>query len=162
MAEYLVLAIVVGLPIFLGVFFRVSAPHLFFSVMAGELLARYFGEEAELALQTMTGSETLSHNAELLILFLPVLLTSLILKQSISRAKTMLNIFPLVVTGLVFAAFAIPLLPPEFQESINQTFIGREFTRASSALIGFVVMFQLLFLWLLNRNEKFGKKGRKR
>ena len=55
MAEYLVLAIVVGLPIFLGVFFRVSAPHLFFSVMAGELLARYFGEEAELALQTMTG-----------------------------------------------------------------------------------------------------------
>lgn len=161
MSEYIVLAAIVALPIVLGVLLRVNASHLFFSVMAGELLARYFGEEAESAIHAMLNSDVATEYAHLFILTLPVVLTAIVLKNSISRSRALINIFPLVVTGIVYAAFAIPLLPAELQAKVQATPIGQDFANSSAAVIGFIVLFQLVILWLLNRGEE-SKRKRKR
>lgn len=162
MADYILLIAIVGAPILLGVLLRVNASHLFFSVMAGELLARYFGDEAESALHAMTNNDAIVEYAHLLILSLPVILTAIVLKNSISRARALVNVFPLVVTGLVYAAFAVPLLPAAIQTQIQSTPIGEDFANSSSAIIGFIVLFQLVVLWLLNRGEGSGKKRKKK
>lgn len=161
MSEYIVLAVIVGLPITLGVLLRVNASHLFFSVMAGELLARYFGEEAESAMHAMLNSDSATEYAHLFILTLPVLLTAIVLKNSISRSKALINVFPLIVTGIVYAAFAIPLLPQELQHKVAATPIGEDFVNSSAAVIGFIVLFQLVILWLTERGGE-SKKKRKR
>ncbi len=162
MGEYIVFAAIVGIPIGLGILLRVNASHLFFSVMAGELLARYFGEESESALHAMLNSDRATEYAHFLILTIPVLLTAILLKNSISRSRALINVFPLVVTGIVYAAFAIPLLPPDLQAKVQATPIGQDFTNSSAAIIGFIVLFQLVLLWLLNRGEESKRKRRRK
>lgn len=162
MAEYALLLLVVGAPIALGILLRVNASHLFFSVMAGELLARFLGDEAESAIHTMFNSDAVVEYSHLLILTLPVVLTAIVLKNSISRSRVLVNIFPLVITGLVYAAFAVPLLPINLQQEIQATPIGEDFVNSSSAMIGFIVLFQLVVLWLTERGESPRKKHKKK
>jgi hypothetical protein len=158
MTQYAVLIAIIAAPIALGIMLRVSASHLFFSVMAGELLARYFADEGELALKLMFNNPSIMQYAHVLILSLPVLLTAIVLKNSISRSRSVINIVPLIVTGIVYAAFAVPLLPVNLQNDIQSSILGRDFVDSSRALIGFVVLFQLVILWLTNRGESSKRK----
>lgn len=162
MSEYIAIGIIIAFPIALGILLRVNASHLFFSVMAGELLARYFGEDAEMAIHTMFHNESLIAYSHLFIMTLPVVLTAIVLKNSVPRTRVVINIGPLIVTGLVYAAFAIPLLPPDVQSQITKTALGQEFVNSTSALIGFVVLFQLVVLWLTERGDPSKKKRRKK
>lgn len=162
MVAYVLIAAVLALPVGFGLFFRVGAPHIFFSVMAGELLARSFGHDVEHALVQHT---TLGYNvvgySEVALLALPVLFTALFLKGSVSHGKSLLNIAPLIVTGVVFAAFALPVLPAAARELVAGVPLGKQLLDVSGVIIGVVVILQLVALWLLNRGE--GKKhGRKK
>lgn len=151
---YAILAILLGLPLALGLFFRVSASHLFFSVMAGELLGRYFGHQVEFIMHVTFPKYHLGAYAEPAVIFLPVLLTALFLRKSISRGKTFLHFVPLLITGIVLAAFVLPLLPNEVQDHVSKTGVGRELLDTSSLIIGAVVLLQLIALWLLNSSTR--------
>lgn len=161
MLPYIILGLVLGVPIFFGLFFRVSASHLFFSVMAGELLGRYFGEDVEHFLTDTFKDASLAHYAEAIVITLPIILTALFLKGSVSRTKGMLNFFPLIITSIVYAAFTLPVLPHNIQEEVAKVSIGQNLLDTSSVIIGMVVLIQLVALWLLNRGDE-GKKKRKR
>lgn len=164
MQGYITLGILLGLPIFFGLFFRVSAPHIFFAVMTGELLGRYFGEDVEHFMAETFKNEQLTHYAEALIITIPVILTALFLKRTLSKTKSLLNIFPLIITGVVYAAFMLPILPSELQAQVQTVPFGKDLFDTSSAIIGGVVLVQLVALWLLNRGEadKRSKKRRKK
>lgn len=160
---YVIIAAVLAFPVALGLLFRVSAPHLFFSVMAGELLARYFGDEAESALHTMTNNTAVTEYGHLVILIIPIIATAIFLRGSLPHSKLILHLFPLAVTGLVFAAFALPLLPADVLDTIRTTELGNQLLDVNSTIIGVVVLLQLLGLWLLNSGEKkSGKKHKKK
>ncbi len=161
MESYILLGILLGLPVALGVIFRISAPNLFFSIMAGELLARYFGEEAELINSSLTKSADAAMYSHLIVLLMPVVLTCLFLRNSVSRSKTILNIIPLAVTGVVFAAFALPILPYTLQNAIKSTELGNQFASMDSLVVGVVVIFQLIALWLMNLTGSHGKGHKK-
>lgn len=161
MQDYIILLVVVGVPILLGLMLRVNASHIFFSVMAGELLARYFGREAESALHVISNNTTVVSYAHLVIMTLPIVMTSVVLKNSISRSRAILNFFPLIVAGVVYAAFAVPLLPSFWQQQLQTSAVGEEFVRSTGAIIGFVVLFQLVVLWLMSRGNEGGTKKRK-
>lgn len=161
MLPYVIVGGLLAVPVLLGFLMRVSAPHIFFSVMAGELLARYFGEKAILEAEKAFRNPYTTHYAELAILTIPVVLTALILKGTISIGKNILNIVPLVITGLVYASFALPLLPSDVQSTISSNPLGRELLNTSSEIIGVVVLVQLVALWVLNRGEKSKKRRKK-
>jgi hypothetical protein len=160
MLPYIILGVVLGLPIFFGLFFRVSASHLFFAVMTGELLGRYFGKDAEHFISSTFKDGNLTHYSEAIVLTLPIILTALFLKGSISRTKGVLNFFPLIITSIVYAAFLLPVLPHDVQEVIASVPIGRSLLDTSNVIIGGVVLIQLVALWVLNRGEN-SKKRRK-
>ncbi len=159
---FIILGGLIAIPLVLGLLLKVSASHLFFSVMAGELLARYFGHDAFSAIESVSHSTVLAGYSEAIVLTLPMILTAIFLKGSISRGKTFLHILPFIITGIVYAAFMIHVLPQSVQDIINGNQLTSKIASADGAVIGFVILFQLVALWLLNRGgEKKGKKGKK-
>lgn len=162
MLPYIILGVILGLPVFFGLFFRVSASHLFFSVMTGELLGRYFGQDVEHFIGNTFRDGSLTRYSEAIVITLPIILTAFFLKGSISRTKGILNFFPLIITSIVYAAFMLPALPRELQEEIAKVPLGESLLHTSSAIIGGVVLIQLVALWVLNHGEGSGRKRRKR
>lgn len=160
MIAYIIGGVLIGLPLALGLLMRVSASHLFFSVMAGELLARYFGHDAYSVIESGTRNTNLAGYSEVIVLTIPIVLTAVFLKGSISRGKTFFHVLPFVVTGIVYAAFVIPILPQTIQDQIRSMPLTNKFASMDALVIGFVVFFQLVALWLLNRGsgEKHSKK----
>lgn len=161
MLPYVILGVVLGIPIFFGLFFRVSASHLFFSVMTGELLGRYFGHDVERLIGNTFKDGNLTHYSEAIVLTLPIVLTAIFLKGSISRTKGILNFFPLIITSIVYAAFLLPVLPHEVQQTVASVPLGSNLLDMSNAIIGGVVLIQLVALWVLNHGENAKKRRRK-
>lgn len=151
MTGQIILALTVALPLILGLVFRVSTNHIFFSLMAGELLARYFGHDIENQAKAVSDKVNFTGYGEILLLTLPMILTAIFLKGSISKGKIILHIIPLIVTGLIYAAFLTPMLPPDLQNQIKSFEIGAWILDLNKVIIGGMVGIQLVTLWLLNR-----------
>jgi hypothetical protein len=160
MTGNIILGVVLGLPLVLGLLFRVNASYLFFSILAGEVLARYFGDDAELAIRTINRGDAVMAYAELAVLVIPVLLTVLFLRNSLSKGKVVFHIIPYAVMGVVFAAFVLPLLPNEVKAQVESTQYGKQLLQGSDAIIGAIVFLQLVTLWLTNRPGK--ERGKKK
>lgn len=146
----LLLFTILMLPLALGVIFRVSTSHIFFSVMAGELLARYFGHDVE----KQVGDTSKFPIGELLLVVGAMLLTAVFLKGTITKNKLVLHIIPLLVTGVILAAFLLPLMPTDIQNDIARQTIGKQLLELNKFIIGGVVVLQLVSLWLFNRRHK--------
>ncbi|MBP7807360.1 hypothetical protein KA047_02585 [Candidatus Saccharibacteria bacterium] len=151
MTPYIILGILLGLPLALGLLFRVSASALFFSVMAGELLGRYFHSEAGEIARSFFKTNAAAEYAEAFIIVLPMFLTALFMHGSISRGKTLLHVIPLAITGIVLAAFVLPILPYEIQQQVATIPFGKQLLDTHNMIIGVVVLLQLISLWLLSR-----------
>jgi hypothetical protein len=159
MTAYVILGLVLGLPLLLGLFFRVNTLHLFFSIMAGELLARYFTTDAELAFRVVTRDPAVTGFSGFAVLVLPVVLTAIILKGTLGKGKLLFHVVPLLLTGLVFAAFALPLMPDYVRQLVASVEAGNMLLEGGNAIIGAVIFLQLITLWLMNRvSGKHGKK----
>ncbi len=149
MVGYVIIGLLISTPLFLGVFLRVPTSHLFFSLMAGELLARYFHGEAEIIIGA-TLNPTAAQYTAMGILMAPLILTGLFLRNTLPKNKVILHIVPLIIMGIVLTAFVLPVLPIAAQNQISSLEIGRQMLELSDLVIGFVVLLQLVALWLLN------------
>ncbi len=162
MTAFIIIGALIALPLLLGLFMRVSASHIFFSVMAGELLARYFGTDAFSVIESFTRSTQFAGYGQAILLTLPMILTAVFLKGSLSRGKTILHIVPLIVTGVVYASFMLAVLPGSVQEIIQNNQLTAKFIGMDSIVIGAIVFLQLIALWILNSGgEKRSKKRKK-
>lgn len=161
MQAYILLGILLGLPLLLGLLFRVGVSNMFLAILCGDLLERYFRDDAELALRTVIRNQAVQQYVGLAILALPVILTALFLRHTLSKGKTLLHVIPLALSGIVFAAFATPLLPGGLQSQLATTPAGRTLQGSTDFIIGAVIFLQLITMWLLNRShDKHGKRGK--
>lgn len=160
--EYTILLVVIlVLPAALSIILKVSASALFFAVMSGELLGRYFGHDAERAIKLVSGNDTVAHFGEAILLLLPVILTAIVMRGTLPKNKAVLHLVPALIAGLVLAAFLLPVLPVHLQESFRSTPYGAYVFEANSAIIGAIVLAHLILLWLFDRG-KHGKKHHKK
>ncbi len=141
-----------------GSLFRVNTSYLFATILAAELLERYFLYDVQLVLQPFIGSDAVLSYVGITMLTLPVLLTGIFLKGSLSKARVALHFIPLVLCGVVFAAFAGPILPEIIQTEIAKTQAGAILLDSSHLIVGVTVLLHLLALWFLTRTEKGKKK----
>ncbi len=158
MLPYIILGVLLGLPLLLGMVFRVATTHLFVALLSGELLERYFRDDAEVLLSTFGASKAVRPYIGLIILVLPIVLTSIFLHHSLTKGKVFLHFLPLAFTGVIFAAFSIPLLPEELSNQLNSTHYGRLLQDSTELIIGAMLVLQLLSLWLFHRQDKHHKK----
>lgn len=158
MLVYIILGVILGLPLLLGIIFRVNTSFLFFSMLAGELLSRYFADDAELVTRLVVRNPAIQPYVELGLLVIPVILTALFLRNTLSKGKIFIYIIPYLVTGFVLAAFALPMLPDPVQSQIRTVQIGERLLEGHETIVGAVVFVQLITLWLMNRSHGHGKK----
>ena len=151
MIGYIILGTTLGLPLVLGILFRVNTSFLFLGLLGGELLMRYFGDDATLVLSTFVNNKQVEAYAELAVLILPVFLTAFFLKHTLSKGKLFLHFIPFLITGIVFAAFALPVLPAAAQAEVRSLEIGNQFLSSIDFIVGIMVFLQLVALWIGNR-----------
>lgn len=158
MVGYIIIGALLGLPLLLGIIFRAGTSFLFLSLLAGELLARTFGDETELIIGSVPRARPAAAYAKLAVLLLPVLLTALFLRHTLSKGKVLLHLLPLVATGVILAAFALPILPEVAQAKVKSVNLGHQLLDKSEIIVGIMLLLQLIALWLLNRSHEHSKK----
>lgn len=153
MEAYIILGFLFGYPLVVGTLFRVSTSLLFATILAAELLERYFVYDVQLVLQSFIGSEVVLSYVGIIMLSLPVLLTGIFLKGSLSRMKVALHFIPLILCGIVFAAFAAPVLPEIIQSELATIEIGSLLLDNTNFIVGVTVFLHLLALWFLSKKK---------
>lgn len=143
MAGQVILYVVLALPLVLGLAFRVAASHLFFALMAGELLGRYFGHDIDKLVGGTYG--------ELLLVVAPMAATAFILRNGISKRRLLIQAVPLAAMGVICAAFLLPLLPDALQDQVGAVTLGRMLIDLNRAIVGGMVVVQLAALWYMHR-----------
>jgi len=150
----IILVATLGIPLLLGLPFRVSASHIFFSLMAGELLGRYFGHYIEDYASESVANSNFAGYGEAFLILLPMVLTAVFLKGSISKHRAIINVPLLLITGIIFAAFVLPTLPQSLQDDVQSTIVGKWLIDLNEIIIGGMIVIQLVFLWVLSKKEK--------
>ncbi len=160
MEAYIIIGFLFGFPLVVGTLFRVSTSFLFATILAAELLERYFVYDVQLVLQPFIGSDIALEYVGIIMLSLPVIFTGIFLKGSLSRVRVALHFIPLVLCGIVFAAFAGPILPEVIQSELMQIEVGRILLENSNFIVGVTVFLHLFALWFLTKvkDEKPKKK----
>lgn len=153
----LVLIVLLALPLVLGLVFRVATSHIFFSLMAGELLGRYFGHDIDTNAKALSDTKILAGYGEVILIVLPMLLTAFFMKGTLSRGRSLLHIIPLIITGFICATFVLPTLPDTVQKIVRDVPAGDWILELNRMIVGVMVALQLVSLWLFNRNEKKSK-----
>ncbi len=154
MTSLIILAAIAGLTILAALFFRVNSMLLFTSVAVGDLLVRYMGENATLV---VSGVYQGAHNdvmAKLGLLFLPVALTLVFGRHSLSKAKAVLHIVPIVATGIVLALLVLVQLPGGFQHNVYTSAFGTVIKENQDLAIAGAGVASLLVAWISNGTQK--------
>jgi hypothetical protein len=162
MSGELLLIIILTLPLLLGVIFKASASHIFFGVMAGELLGRYFGHDIDGMFTGQLDQPALAGYGETLLIVLPMVLTAYFMRRSIKPHKLMFHIWPLAATGIILAAFVLPVLPPEIQTAATEHPVGDWLLHINRAIVGGVIILQLLSLWIFTRDKERRRKAKEK
>lgn len=161
MEAVIILVFLFGFPLAVGWLFRVNTSFLFATILGAELLERYFKDDTILALSPFIKNETLLDYVPIAMLILPVVLTGLFLHGSLSRTRTVLETFPLLLCGIVFAAFAAPLLPSVIQDAVGEIPVGAVLLDSTQLIVGVTVFLHLLSMWFIHGRKKTNKDKRK-
>ena len=162
MNPLIILSFVVALPVLLALLFRVSGVFLFVSAVSGYLLMRYFGDDANLVLGMTLHGESTQMIAQFILLLFPVVVSLLVLKNTLPKAKILLH-FPLLVgVGMMLAVFGLGVLGSEAQNQIINNQYGAMLNSSQDLIIGATASMALLIMWFTYRHKSDKKSKHKR
>lgn len=154
MAPLAVLIAIAALLIIAAVVWRVNSMLLFTSVAVGDLLVRHLGEDAVILVESFVKGANTAVVAKLGLLFLPVLLTLLFGRHSLSKAKAVLHFVPIIATGGVLALLTLPLLSSSFQATVYNSPIGTNIRNVQDVAIAGAGVASLVVAWLTNPKHR--------
>lgn len=157
------LAVLIGLvalPVILLFFLRVNAAFVFLSLCLGSVLVRFAGDDAaSIVSGASTSAYATSSTIQLALLIAPAFLTIIFMMGTVSDKKKILNILPAVVTGLLLALLAVPLLSPGLSSNITQLSAWQQVMQVQSGVIAISTLVCLVFLWASRpKHDKHDKK----
>lgn len=161
----LILMAIIGLaPVLLIVLVRVKAAFVFMSLAVGVILSNYVGDTALDMVQTFVKgyNSTTQSIVQIGLLIAPVLLTLLFLNRSLSSNKTIINIFPALLTGVSVLFLVVPLLPPGTSSGIYGNDIWVQLSSYQAALISGAALISLAQLWGSGHGGKDKDKKKKK
>jgi hypothetical protein len=146
----------VGAPLLLALVLRVSAIAMFLGVATGALLSQYIADDASLVLGALFTNTNFGSYVQLALLLLPSVLTLFFLRKTLSGAKVVLHIVPLIVTSAALATLIIGFLPGGLQHQIVTDPLGKALNSAQNVLIAASAALTIILAWIT-----MGQKGRK-
>ena len=162
MIPLVVIGLLVALPVLLIFLLRANGAVVLMALCAGSVAQRFVGSDASTILNSFTSKNSIGTNttAQLILLFLPALLTILLLRKGISRGKALLNLLPAAGTGALSAFLAVPLLPAGLRFNIIHTSAWAQVTQYQSTVVGAALLISFLLLWMTY--PKLGKDKHKK
>lgn len=157
----IVLALAVGLPVFLAIFLRVTPVFVFASIVSGGILVRYLGDDAALVVGAFVRNQYSSVAANILVLVLPLLCTFIILKSTLAKSKILSSVAPLLATGILLFLFMVTLLPSTTQIKFGLDPIVGPVIKAQDLIVAVAILIVLANMWFTYRHKDHRKKHRK-
>lgn len=157
MLPQIILAVIVVLPVILGLALRVHALYLFVGVCVGYMLQMSLAESVDLLVAMfIKGSDSLLI-AKLVLFALPVLLIFLFLRKTVGKGA-MLQLIPLVSTGIMLSVFLLQLLPPKISQQVMSSEYGGILSTSSDLSIAISSGLNLILMIILFKHSKDHKK----
>lgn len=161
MNPIILLAAIAGVPILLGLLFRVSAIFMFVAAAAGSVLVTYMADDAGLALGMWVRNADSNMFAQFGLLLLPVVLTLLFMRKTMPKSKLLLHLPVLIAIGGMLAVLALPLMDSNAQAKIFTEQYGEKLQETQDVIVGVAAAGTLLLMWLTERHKADKKEKKK-
>lgn len=146
MSPDVMLILLVGVPVAVLMIWRINAALVFLSACLGVVLLTLVGNDAndfaDMFLPFLSGN-----NLKLVLLLLPVVLTTIFMVKTLKGGWLLFNILPAIGTGLVLALLVTPLLPPDYSQQVQASAMWHQLQQLQSLVIGASALACLFFLW---------------
>ncbi len=161
MNPLIVIGLITAVPIVLILLLGANAAIAFLALAAGNLAARYFGDDAIKLFQTFSSntSPVMYSGLRVALLVLPMLLTIIFLRRNVHGAKHLFNLIPTLLTGITTTILVVPLLTDGMKGSIFATSTWEIVAQMQGTIVGVAVVASLLMLWM---SQQHGKRDRRR
>lgn len=144
------LIIALALPLAVLTLLRINAAIVFLSLCLGYVLVALVANDANSLISFLAPkADSLSRSGwELILLFAPVVLTSVIMLFSIKgRLKVSLNILPAAATSAMAVLLAVPLFTPGLRFALQSSNLWHHLSNAQAFIVGMGALISLVFLW---------------
>ncbi len=160
MVEYIILIVAAIVAVTL-VFFRVNTALCFLALCAGSVLVKFSGDNMGLMASSLTsGMDFASNAAEIILLFLPVVVCAFITRGQFTKALVPLSIVPALCMGLLAAIFINPLLAGGASEVMNNTETWSLVEQYQEFIVGVGIVVSIILISMsTKRPDKKHKKA---
>lgn len=156
MPPIILLALLLGLPLVLFTFLRIKPLYLFTSIVTGYLWVSYLAEPAELMLQSLIRMQHPGVVARLFLLLVPLILTLVFMRGSLSTSSLPFQFFLLVANTLLIGVLIMNNLSPGVQAGLHSTVVGNNLRQASDVLIAGIAGLHVLVMWIMRPRHGSG------
>jgi len=161
MPHNIILIVALLAPIVVLTVLRINAAMAFLSLCLGYVLVELVAKDANSLISFLAPKAgSLSQTTwQLIALFAPVVLTSVIMVFSIKgRIRVAFNILPAAAFSVLALLLAIPLFTPGLRYALESGQPWQQINRAQSLVVGVGAFMSLLFLWTQRRTAKKHEK----
>ncbi len=154
MTPIILLFVLIGVPILLGIVFRVGAVYLYTSLLVGELLVKYVGDDAAVAVGGFVRGEYSQIVSSLLLLLIPIVVTVIMLRGTMPKSHILVQLPALISTGATLYIFAVPLLTGGVIGAVLESNIGKTVNSSQDIIIAVSGLIVVCTMWLTGRSHK--------
>ena len=159
-ASQIALVAIIAVPIILLMVLRINAALVFLSLCLGDVLAQFSTDEAGSTL-TALGIHLGSQTVNLLLLAVPVVLTTVFMIRTVNgSSRLLLNLFPAAGVGFLGALLIVPQLPPGLAENVTTSALWTQVQSAQVLIVTVSTLMCLLVLWVQRPKTGEGKHGK--
>lgn len=163
MDSLILLGLLAGVPLVVFTILRIKPLYLFVSLMTGYIWVLYLGEPADLTLRSLMRVPHPDSVARIALLVLPLLITLLLMRRTLSTSALPFQFFLLIANSLLLAVLVINYLPNSVQISLYSSNAGNVVRQANDVLIAGVAGLHVLVMWLMRpRNHDAHGHGHKK
>lgn len=157
MIEYIPLIVAAVIAVVL-VFIRTNSAISFLALCAGNVLVNSSGDNMGLIASSLTSGAGIASNiAKIALLFLPMVVSSFLLRGQISKSLFFLNLLPAICAGLLAVLFCVPLLPADIAKNVTDTETWKLIVQYQEFVIGIGLLLSVVLISATSKHHKSEK-----
>lgn len=157
-----VFGVTIGVVAILLMLLRTNSAVVFFSICAGSVLAMQLSNEASLISSTLIKDGDLNMAVVSIgLLVLPALLSSFILRKSISTGKLAFNLLPSLASGGLMILLVVPLLPKNISSQFLESSAWGKLLQLQPIIVVVGIITSIILLFFTQNKSKPSKKNKK-
>lgn len=149
------LIVALAIPVAVLTVLRINAAMVFMSLCLGYVLVQFVAKDTDSLINFVApdANSVSASTLRLIMLFLPVVLTSVLMIFSIhGRIRVALNALPAAGVSVLGLLLAVPLMTPGLHHAIEAQALWWNIAKAQALIVGSSAFISLIFLWTQRRH----------